>query len=109
MPKLALPNGEEIEVPDDISPELGQRLRAYHDSLLTKQAEPEQESGIDFDSLLGKAKTIGKEGLAVADSAVKGLVSVPKMVVDAGATISELGDKHLPDALKVPGATQALR
>lgn len=113
MPKVTMPDGSELDVPDDLTPEMGQRLRAYHDSMLAKQNESSQptreEPAIDFDKLLGRAKTVGKEGLAVADSAVKGLVSIPKMVVDAGATISALGDKHLPDSLKVPGATQALQ
>lgn len=112
MPKMSLPNGEEIDVPDDITPELGQRLRAYHDSLLnSKSVEGEvlPKDNIDFDSILGKAKIVGREGLAIADSAVKGALAIPKTIVDAGATISELGDKHLPDSLKVPGATQTLK
>jgi len=66
MPAFSLPNGETVDVPHDAPPELLSRLRQYHDSLLAKSQtvpseQPVKEPSIDFDSMLGKAKTIGRE------------------------------------------------
>lgn len=107
MPAFKLPNGETIDVPENITPEMGRRLRAYHDSLLPKQddsqleglAQPSEESApINLESMLSKTKALGKELKGtilpeiarVADTAIRGgVLGIPNLALKAGKALDE--------------------
>lgn len=110
MPQFKLPNGESIEVPDDISPELGQRLRAYHDSLLDKEepiqglVQPSDEGGIDFESMLNKTKALGNKAKSilpevarVADTTIRGgILGIPNLALRGGVALENYVTGNAP-------------
>lgn len=98
MPIIELPNGEEMEVPDDITPEIGRRLRAYIDSLRKPSAaQPTRQAG-DARPLSPAAQRMEesvaaarKENRPIAGLAEAGLSALSGLASSAVGGVAGLG------------------
>lgn len=113
MPLVKMPNGQVVDMPDKITPELEKSLREIHPEIFGEEPSLGQKAVTGLKAIGEKAKELGgeygREALAVADAGVKGAMIIPKTVVDAGATLSGMADRNLPESMRIPGATQALQ
>ena len=68
MPAVQMPDGTVVDLPDDMTPELAQRLRKYHDTEMQKQggqmALEGMSGGQRFLAGVGKGMTDVGRGIA---------------------------------------------